>query len=68
MPLHQCADSNSVTVQPVVIDVKYVVGDFLYIPNDTAIEQQVIAGEDLKQLGYWVARILEIRASDENDV
>ena len=24
--------------------------------------------EDLRQLGYWVAKILEIRASDENHV
>jgi hypothetical protein len=32
------------------------------------IEQQVGAVEDLKQLGYWVAKILEIRASDENHV
>lgn len=63
-----CADSRSVTVQSVVTEVKYVVGDFVYIANDTAVGQQIGAAENLKQLGYWVAKILEIRASDENHV
>jgi hypothetical protein len=62
--LRHYADPDVVTVQPAVNDVKYVTGDFVYITNDTAIEQQVGGVEDLKQLGYWVAKILEIRASD----
>ncbi|KID82053.1 ebs-bah-phd domain-containing protein [Metarhizium guizhouense ARSEF 977] len=39
-----------------------------FVPNDTAVGQQIGAAENLKQLGYWVAKILEIRASDENHV
>ncbi|KID83157.1 ebs-bah-phd domain-containing protein [Metarhizium guizhouense ARSEF 977] len=52
---------NSFVLQSVVTEVKYVVGDFLYIANDTAVGQQIGTAENLKQLGYWVAKILEIR-------
>ena len=68
MSPHQCEGPSLVTVQLVVVGVKYVVGDFVYILNDTATEQQVVAGVQLKRLGYWVAKILEIRASDEHHV
>jgi hypothetical protein len=56
------------TFLPAVVGVKYFVGDFIYILNDTVIEQDVSDAENLKHLGYWVAKILEIRALDEHHV
>ncbi|KAK8913521.1 hypothetical protein VCV18_011528 [Metarhizium anisopliae] len=47
---------------------KFFVNDFVYISNDTSIERQMDTANDLRRLGYWVAKILEIRASDEYHV
>ncbi|PWI65101.1 hypothetical protein PCL_07400 [Purpureocillium lilacinum] len=55
-------------------NVKYCSDDFVYVANDTTVERQKCAKEDpdrpdragLKE--HWVARVLEIRASDEHHV
>lgn len=52
--------------------VKYFSEGFIYVANDSSIERQKNAGEVLvprkKSDDDWVARILEIRASDEHHV
>ncbi|OAQ58987.2 BAH domain-containing protein [Pochonia chlamydosporia 170] len=50
------------------VRVKFLVDDFVYVSNDTTIERQMGTTNDLDQLDYWVAKILEIRASDEYHV
>ncbi|GJN76005.1 hypothetical protein PLICBS_010116 [Purpureocillium lilacinum] len=55
-------------------NVKYYSDDFVYVANDTTVEQQKRAIEDPDQpdtagrKGHWVARVLEIRALDEHHV
>jgi hypothetical protein len=52
--------------------VKYFSEGFIYVANDSSIERQKAAGEVMqprkKSDDDWVARILEIRASDEHHV
>lgn len=52
--------------------VKYFSEGFIYVANDSSIERQKGAGEIMqprkKSDDDWVARILEIRASDEHHV
>ncbi|XP_044714707.1 BAH domain-containing protein [Hirsutella rhossiliensis] len=58
----------------VLDNVKYHSDDFVYIANDKSVERQEAASEDPQHrrvLGLadcWVAKILEIRASDESHV
>lgn len=59
------ADQKIVTNQAAGKGAKYFVDDHVYITNDTVIKRQA---DDRKQLDYWVAKILEIRASDQNHV
>ncbi|KAJ6437620.1 ebs-bah-phd domain-containing protein [Purpureocillium lavendulum] len=53
---------------------KYFIGDYVYIANDATIGRQVASDTDTKRqgllqcTGYWVAKILEIRALDEYHV
>ncbi|GAO15947.1 hypothetical protein UVI_02039680 [Ustilaginoidea virens] len=53
---------------------KYCNDDFVYVANDTTIERQKATGKSsdgenlLQSADYWVARILEVRASDEHHV
>ncbi|KAG6008876.1 hypothetical protein E4U21_003687 [Claviceps maximensis] len=50
---------------------KYAHDEFVYIANDTTIELEKTTGKNadgeslLQSTDYWVARILEVRASDE---
>ncbi|KAM4062370.1 bromo adjacent homology domain-containing protein [Hirsutella rhossiliensis] len=63
-----------IEVFPTVDNVKYHSDDFVYIANDKSVERQEAASEDPQHqrvLGLadcWVAKILEIRASDESHV
>ncbi|RDA93146.1 hypothetical protein CP533_4095, partial [Ophiocordyceps camponoti-saundersi (nom. inval.)] len=56
----------------VLNNVKYYNEDFVYIANDATIERQLATTTKdsglLQSTDYWVARILEVRASDEHHV
>ncbi|RDA82488.1 hypothetical protein CP532_2312 [Ophiocordyceps camponoti-leonardi (nom. inval.)] len=56
----------------VLNNVKYYNEDFVYIANDATIERQLATtAKDsglLQSTDYWVAKILEVRASDEHHV
>ncbi|KAF4587830.1 ebs-bah-phd domain-containing protein [Ophiocordyceps camponoti-floridani] len=52
----------------VLNNVKYHNEDFVYIANDTTIERQMASSKDFQSTDYWVAKILEVRASDEHHV
>ncbi|KAK2600236.1 hypothetical protein QQS21_005032 [Conoideocrella luteorostrata] len=53
---------------------KYCNDDFVYVANEATIERQKATGKSsesgnlLQSADYWVARILEVRASDEHHV
>ncbi|PFH57448.1 hypothetical protein XA68_15037 [Ophiocordyceps unilateralis] len=52
----------------VLNNVKYYNEDFVYIANDATIERQMASSKDFQSTDHWVAKILEVRASDEHHV
>lgn len=63
--------TRPVSSRPAVNGTKYYNDEFIFIANDEAIERQKSGKIPKHQVGpgdFWVARILEIRASDEHHV